>query len=46
MEAVRQANLQAFVDVFFLGAILMLAIVPFVLFLRRPKHATAMAAAH
>ncbi|NTV28970.1 MAG: DHA2 family efflux MFS transporter permease subunit [Candidatus Omnitrophica bacterium] len=45
-ESVRQANLFAFVDVFFICTVALLCIVPFVAMLRRPKHAAMPVAAH
>ncbi len=38
-KMLQQANLFAFVDVFFLSAVIMLCVIPLVPLLRRPKHA-------
>ena len=45
-EALRQANLFAFVDVFFMCAMALLCIIPLVFFLRRPQHMKMPMGAH
>ncbi|MBF0619489.1 MAG: DHA2 family efflux MFS transporter permease subunit [Candidatus Omnitrophica bacterium] len=45
-NALRQASLMSFVDVFYLCTILLLCIVPLVALMRRPKYAAAPVAAH
>jgi DHA2 family multidrug resistance protein len=45
-KALVQASLFSFVDTFFLCTVLLLLIIPFVLFLRRPKYAQGPVAAH